>query len=583
MSAAANTGRSQWLSAQQINRSRQITGLVLFTYVTTHLLNHACGLISIDAQEAVRVPFLAFWHFLPLTILLYGSIIVHVAIALRAIYRLPTFRVPLWQGLQILLGVALPFLLFEHVIGTRGAMELVGTDPTYSFMMTLLWSAAPAKGIINATALLVAWIHGCIGLHFWLRIKSGYRRIAPYLLVLAVLVPVLSLLGFANAGREAARLLENEEWVARMLEAANQPNAAAVELTANGRLAASIVFALVLAATLLARAIRLHRSARAEKLRVTYPGGRIVEAPLGTSILDVSKMARIPHASVCGGRGRCSTCRVRVTSGLDRIPEPSEHESRVLARVGAPANVRLACQSRPGGDVQVVPVLPQNAHPREAEARPQHLQGEERDIAILFSDLRGFTTFSEEKLPYDVVFVLNRYFAAMGTAIENSGGHVDKFIGDGIMALFGITGTPQEACIAALKAARRMSVELDNLNSELEADLPQPLRMGIGIHAGPVVLGEMGHGRTTSLTAIGDPVNTASRLESMTKEHGAELIVSEDVCKLAGFAADDFLSNSIAVRGRSDPVTVRIIDDIARLRAFDEVRVDQPPTRQAAK
>jgi len=111
----------------------------------------------------------------------------------------------------------------------------------------------------------------------------------------------------------------------------------------------------------------------------------------------------------------------------------------------------------------------------------------------------------------DVVFLLNRYFAVMGQGIESSGGRVDKFIGDGIMALFGIDGDPAKAFRHALAAAFRMSGRIDDLNRTFADDLPRPLRIGIGIHFGNVVLGEMGWGRATSLTAIGDCVNTASR------------------------------------------------------------------------
>src|SRR5205814_7500895 len=134
------------------------------------------------------------------------------------------------------------------------------------------------------------------------------------------------------------------------------------------------------------------------------------------------------------------------------------------------------------------------------------------------ADIRGFTALSEGRLPYDIVFVLNRYFAAMGRAVESAGGRVDKFIGDGVMALFGVSNTPEEGCRQALAAARLMSVRLVELNEALRAELNEPLRIGIGIHAGSVIVGEMGYGSATTITAIGDAVNTASRLESLCKE-----------------------------------------------------------------
>ena len=280
----------------------------------------------------------------------------------------------------------------------------------------------------------------------------------------------------------------------------------------------------------------------------------------------MSRAAGIPHASVCGGRGRCSTCRVRVVRGLDRLPPASPEELHVLERVGAPRNVRLACQTRPTEELEIIPLLPPHtASIRDARPRSPQLEGEEREIAILFADLREFTKFSEQKLPYDVVFVLNRYFANMGSAVEHAGGHLDKFIGDGVMALFGIDRPLSEGCRQALEAARNMGQNLAELNRTLAADLPTPLRMGIGIHAGAAIIGEMGYGTAINITAIGDSVNTASRLETMTKEYGAQLVVSEDVATHASVDLSSYPSHDIAIRGRNEPVKVRVVADAAGL------------------
>jgi adenylate cyclase len=213
----------------------------------------------------------------------------------------------------------------------------------------------------------------------------------------------------------------------------------------------------------------------------------------------------------------------------------------------------------------VLPLLPPNATAAAGYARPAHLQGQEREIAILFADLRSFTQFAEKRLPYDVVFVLNRYFANMGEAVQNSGGHLDKFIGDGVMALFGIDGDPVKGCRQALVAARAMGEKLNELNSSLAAELPDPLRIGIGIHAGPAIIGEMGYGPATHLTAIGDSVNTASRLETLTKEFKAQLVVSEELAVRAGVDLSHYPSHDIEVRGRAEPVRVRVIVDALTL------------------
>ena len=250
---------------------------------------------------------------------------------------------------------------------------------------------------------------------------------------------------------------------------------------------------------------------------------------------------------------------------MENVPEATPQELRVLDRIGNPLNVRLACQTRPTGDVEVIPLLPPTATARDGFPKPAALQGEEREIAVMFADLRAFTEFSEKKLPYDVVFVLNRYFAYMGAAVENAGGHLDKFIGDGVMALFGTKSDVAAGARAALAAAKSMSERLADLNGQLSGELEEPLRIGIGIHAGPAIIGEMGYGAATGLTAIGDTVNTASRLEAMTKEFGAQLVFSEDVAREAGVQTKGLAVREITVRGRKEGVKVFVAEDASSL------------------
>ena len=190
--------------------------------------------------------------------------------------------------------------------------------------------------------------------------------------------------------------------------------------------------------------------------------------------------------------------------------------------------------------------------------RPSLDQGAEQDVAILFADLRAFTAFAERRLPYDVVFVLNQYFAAMGDAIEQSGGYLDKFVGDGVMALFGLHGDPGRGCLEALRAAVAMAEALDTLNQTLAADLAEPLQLGIGIHVGSAIVGEMGHRRARSLTAVGDAVNIASRLEALTKEYGAQLVFSDEVARRAGVDLGETPTFDVDIRGRTAPLRVRV-------------------------
>jgi adenylate cyclase len=304
---------------------------------------------------------------------------------------------------------------------------------------------------------------------------------------------------------------------------------------------------------------------RRRSIRITYPGPRVLTVPAGFTVLEASRAAGIPHASVCGGRGRCSTCRVRVGRGLEHLPRPHEAERRVLARVGAAPDVRLACQIRPASDLTVEPLLAPSTAPGGALAADVR-QGHESEIAVLFADLRGFTRMAEHKLPYDVVFVLNRFFETVGTAITGAGGVTNQFTGDGVMALFGIDDGAATGCRQAVAAARAIVEGLTALSAELAGELAAPLRIGIGVHAGPAVVGQMGWGESFYLTAVGDTVHVAARLEQATKDYNAELVVSDAVARLAGFDLSAFPGHELSVRNRAGRVGVRVIARVADLR-----------------
>jgi adenylate cyclase len=258
---------------------------------------------------------------------------------------------------------------------------------------------------------------------------------------------------------------------------------------------------------------------------------------------------------------------VRVGDGAHQLSPPAPDEARVLKRIGAPDGIRLACQLRPTNNLEVTPLLPGTAGPHDVLVQVNPGQGIERDVAVLFADLRAFTRMAEGRLPYDVVFLLNQYFKAMGQAVEAQGGRVDKFIGDGIMALFGVDHDPETACRQALAGARAMAIALERLNRELAHDLREPLRIGIGLHVGPTILGHMGYRQATSLTAVGDTVNVAARLEALTKEFDVEMVVSTRLAERAGIDLGTFEERQIEIRGRRRPLRVRLVADARTLPA----------------
>jgi adenylate cyclase len=548
-----------------IRRLRLLSGLVMLAYVTMHLANHAVGLISLKAMEDVLWYIFRIWTNRPAQLLLYSSFLVHYALALYALWQRRTLRLRASELSQILLGFAIPLLLVRHVVATRISDSFFHTDVGYyTYLLWVYFIRSPDHGFVQMLVLVVAWGHAMIGLHFWLRVRPWYARLQPTALIVAVLVPVLSLLGAIEAGRQVIALAADPGWTREAFTLPSPETQRALETITE---ILSWFFAGVVAAVLLARLARRTWRRRRGLVRIGYPDGRVVEVTPGTSVLEASRLAGIPHASVCGGRGRCSTCRVRVRGEIRSIDPPAEDELRLLRRIGAPSNVRLACQLRPRGAVEVTPLLSPFADAADGRRRVDLAQGSEREIAIMFVDIRGFTALSEGRLPYDVVFVLNRYFAAMGRAVEAVGGHVDKFIGDGVMALFGIERGAQAGCREALAAARMMSERIPELNASLQAELKRPLRIGIGIHCGPTIVGEMGYGIAAAITAIGDAVNTASRLESLTKNFACELVVSEETVSRAELDLSAFPQREIEIRGKREMLTVRTLVSAAELPA----------------
>jgi adenylate cyclase len=534
-----------------IRRLRLTSGLVMLAYVTTHLLNQSLGLFSVESMDRVLEVVYDTWSSSIGGIILYSAFTVHYFLALWALWLRRSLKMPLSEAAQLVLGFSIPFFLVDHVLGTRVADTFYGAN--YGYYQSVLYhyfAESPMRGGLQLSVLVIAWVHAMIGMWFWLRLKPWYPRWQPLLYAVALLVPTLAILGTLEGGREVIARSADPAWVEAMKRAHRIPNATNMAVIEQMVLWLRRFFVLALVAVLVARILRSYWERRHGVIRLSYPSGRVFTIVHGVSVLEASRMAGIPHASVCGGRGRCSTCRIKVEGAPDAVPPPSTEETRVLHRVGAGPDVRLACQLRPLGDLRVSPLLPATAQAPDGLRRPGYLLGAEREIAILFGDIRAFTQLSEHKLPYDLVFLLNRYFAEMGHAVEAAGGHIDKFIGDGVMALFGLDSGVEAGCREALAAAKSMSERMEALNHALAHDIPQPLRIGIGIHTGPAIVGEMGYGSAVTVTAVGDCVNTASRMEALTKTYGCELVISEDVATRSGIAFGPLTHHDIEIRGR---------------------------------
>jgi adenylate cyclase len=196
------------------------------------------------------------------------------------------------------------------------------------------------------------------------------------------------------------------------------------------------------------------------------------------------------------------------------------------------------------------------------------LEGSERPITIMFIDMRDSTTLAEAKMPYDLIFILNQFFDEMTQALATTNGHCAQFTGDGLYALYGLNETnPRNGAADALRGAREMLMRLEQLNRRLENELPRPLRIGIGIHFSEAIVGSMGPPRGKILSAIGDPVNTCARLESLSKDYARPLIVSRPAAEMAGMDVRGLELHETQVKGRVGAVQFYALDSVPQLQA----------------
>ena len=552
-----------------VRQVRLACGLVLFSYLVSHFLNHALGNISMEALAAGLLIHTGFWQFPPVAIVFYGAALLHTGLGIWALYQRRQFRWKAIEPLQLVLGLSIPALIIAHITGVRLGQALYDQEKAYPQVFYAYWVVWPFRMWLMYAVLLVAWVHGCIGLYFWLRMKTFFKRLAPFLLAAAVLIPTLALLGLYQGGRSVVADSESAEWRADNLSRLHV-GTAAEQNTLDGITGFLMISYLgLLGLALLARGARAINERRGGMINLSYGNGRTVRVPKGLSVLEASLRHNIAHASVCGGRARCSTCRVRVIGDHSRLPEPSQREAFVLNRVGATdPSIRLACQLRPETDLSFFQLF--MPHAMAAHASHPHRIGQERYLVSMFVDMRGSTQLAENQLPFDTVFIVNRFLGAVSAAVTQCGGQPNQFLGDGELALFGLSTSPQTACRQALRAAAMISANVDELNQFLSHDLREPIRFGIGIHGGEVIIGDIGYRDHMIFTALGDAVNVAARLQDMTKSLACEVIVSEEVHATAGLSADALPQQQVTIRGRSEPMMVRSVGSASTLAALVE-------------
>jgi adenylate cyclase len=541
---------SELATSATLRNLRLGSGLVLFTYIALHLINHSLGLISLDTAEAGLSIAIEVWSSLPGTVLLYGAAAIHFMLALWSVYERRTFRLPPAELLRIALGFTLPILLIGHAASTRLAYELFAAPSDYAHVVTNLW-IADSQGM-QLGLLAPGWLHGCLGLHFAFNRRPLYQRLRLVLFGVALLLPVFSAFGFIAMGRELAT---NASAAAAALDYLNPARVAERVGIAEWRNSLLIGYFAIIGATFAARAVRnVLEHSRKRLVSISYPG-RTVRVPRGWSVLEASRGFHLPHAAMCGGRARCSTCRVRVTAGEDACPTTQPGEQATLDRIGAPTDVRLACQLRPQGDISVVPLVrTERPNYRPAAPRPNA----EREIVVLFCDFLNRAELAKDHLPQDLLYVLTLYVEALSHAVRGAGGTISYVELDSVCALFGLESGPAQAARQALRAGAAIGSAMTDLNERFGRQWDCKVTIAVSIHAGRAVVGEIGSSLPPAVIAIGEAIDVANELRKAAAARGKAFAISEQVFTAAG--ADPPAEDKVVLRahGSDAPISVSL-------------------------
>ncbi len=292
-----------------VQQVRLFSGLLIFAYAAAHFFNMALGLVSLNAMEQFQT-----WRFVVTrsavgTAVLAAAFVAHLVFALVKLAERRTWNLARWEWIQLISGLLIPLLLIDHAFGMRFKAALFDTDTFYKPSLVALW---PGAALQQTVLLLLVWGHSCVGLHYWLWLTKWYRGVAPYLFALAVMIPTLALAGFMVGGRDVGATLKTAADVQQVFTDAKWPNAA--QSTEIDRIVrwGLVVFGMIVAGAGAVLWSRTLGQKVAEKVSVTYAKGPTVTGTIGATLLEMSRANNVPHTAVCGGRGRCSTCRVRI-------------------------------------------------------------------------------------------------------------------------------------------------------------------------------------------------------------------------------------------------------------------------------
>src|SRR3954471_18010997 len=310
--ANGTSAMATWLRGIGIRQIRLVCGLVMFSYIFSHFFNHALGNLSYDTMEAWLRFHVWWWRTPVVNLTLYAAATTHFMLGLWALYQRRHFRCTVIEITQLVFGLSIPLLIASHFGIVRLGSLVFGRDPPiYAPALLAYWVARPYMMTVQFVLLTVAWIHACIGLYFWLRLKPFYRWAWPLLFAIAVLLPPLAMTGTHRGGHEVTQLAASPQWRAEHIKVTPPAQRAAIEDITLYYF--PIAYGAAILLVFAARGVRLLAERRRGSITVSYPGRKVL-TPKGLTILETSMRYNVPHASVCGGKARCSTCRVRVIS-----------------------------------------------------------------------------------------------------------------------------------------------------------------------------------------------------------------------------------------------------------------------------
>ena len=509
-----------------VRRVALTSGLLLFACVAVELCNAAIGLVSLEAMGN-----LAAWRsaVIPPRIgaLIFTIVILaHIATTVWCTVFRSTLHMPALDAVAILSGIFVPFLLLPYLVDTVAAGVLFGVSDDTLYRLAKLW---PEHAFIYTALLVLLWAHGCLGIHLAMRLKPYYGRYSSALAFMMIALPIAAFAGIIASARVVGVLMADEALAGQVRTATNWPSADTENSLSRVRLIVISGYGAVLLLAAAALVTRFLRIVVAPKIDVSYVGGPTLKVAVGPTLLEMSQIKGIAHANACGGRGRCTSCSVRIEHAAERLPGRNASE---VAMVGQQdETIRLACQIRPTAALTVSLL----ATPEAAMAEPNlDISGVNRELVVLCVALRDHAALVRQQAAYDAIFLLNEFLDAAHAAIAaHDGWTLGTIIGNRLVAVFGRGTSTSAACEAAVAASADIDVALDRLNERFAAELGRPIDVAMGLALGPTYLGRVGWGPSKAMTAIGPAVDMACALAQQAEQRGNQLLTDRAILERA--------------------------------------------------